>query len=65
MALQHRAGPLPNSSHVTLTRELVPLLGDRGRMPVPEADVAAFKVDKELAGTWTMLSIGCAIYARV
>ena len=58
VTLQHRASPFPNPSHVTSTSKLVAVLSDRRRMPVFEAYVAAFEVDKELAGIWTRLSAG-------
>lgn len=66
MSLQCRASPLPDPSHIALTRESISVLGDGRGVPVfVEAYVTAFKVDEELARVWTLQGTGDVLTRRV
>lgn len=44
MRHQGRASPFPNTSHFTLTGQLVPIGRDRDRVPVIEANIATSEI---------------------
>lgn len=48
MLLQHSTGPLPDTTHVRLTAELIALIDNRDRMPVFETHIGPFKINEEI-----------------
>jgi hypothetical protein len=50
---QHRAGPLPDSTHLGLSGKLVSEMRNWHRMPVAEADVGSKQVYEQVVRVWT------------
>lgn len=48
MPIQHRTSPFPNPAHLALTRELIAILSNRGRVEVFESYITAFEQSEKL-----------------
>ena len=63
--LQHRAGPLPQATHLALASELATILSDGHGVPVLEAYVRLIEVREDFGWIQTSCGAGGSVMGRV